>query len=86
MAQGDKPVKEFRAGSVRASIWQDKAIDKNHEPFNVYSVRVEKRYRDAAGNWQSAKRFSRTDLADVELVVFQARQFIALATRQPSEG
>ena len=53
MAQGDKPIKEFRAGRVRASIWQDEVTRGVDESFSVFSVRVEKRYKDATGNWQS---------------------------------
>jgi len=43
MAQGDKPVKEFRAGGVRASIWRDEVVGQQDEPLEVFSVRVEKR-------------------------------------------
>ena len=82
MAQGDKPVKEFRAGSVRASIWQDEIAGKDEEAF---SVRIEKRYKDATGNWQSMTRFKRGDLADLELVAFKAREFISLNEREPQE-
>ena len=83
MAQGDKPIKEFRAGSVRASIWRDEVAGKNEEAFEVFSVRIEKRYKDSAGNWQSTTRFKRSDLADLELVVFKSREFISLNEREP---
>ena len=85
MAQGDKPVKEFRAGSVRASIWQDEIRGRGDEPWSVFSVRVEKRYKDSQGNWQSTTRFKRGDLADLELVVLKAREFISLNEREPAE-
>ena len=85
MAQGDKPIKEFRAGSVRASIWQDEIAGKDEEAFSVFSVRIEKRYKNATGNWQSTTRFKRGDLADLELVAFKAREFISLNEREPQE-
>jgi hypothetical protein len=85
MAQGDKPAKEFRAGSVRASIWQDEIAGKDDELFSVFSVRIEKRYKDATGNWQSTTRFKRGDLADLELVAFKAREFISLNEREPEK-
>jgi hypothetical protein len=69
MPHRDKPLKEFRAGSVRASIWQDEVAGKDDEAFSVFRVRVEKRYRGPAGNWQSTTRFKRADLGDLELVV-----------------
>jgi hypothetical protein len=82
MAIGDKPVKVFSAGAVRASIWQDEAMGKNNQLFNVFSVKVEKRYRDAGGNWQSTASFNRGDLADLELVVFKAREFASLGSKE----
>ena len=78
-------MKEFRAGSVRASIWQDEIAGKDEEAFSVFSVRIEKRYKDATGNWQSTTRFKRGDLADLELVAFKAREFISLNEREPQE-
>jgi hypothetical protein len=85
MAQGDKPVKEFRAGGVRASIWQDEIPGKDDESFSVFSVRVEKRFKDAQGVWQSTNRFRRSELADLELVVFKAREFVSLNEREPDK-
>jgi hypothetical protein len=85
MAQGDKPVKEFRAGGVRASIWRDELPSQGNEPLEVFSVRVEKRFKDAQGVWQSTNRFKRRELADLELVVFKAREFVSLNEREPSE-
>jgi hypothetical protein len=85
MAQGDKPVKEFRAGSVRASIWEDEVVGRDDEPFSAFSVKIEKRYKDATGNWQSTTRFKRSDLADLELVVFKAREYISLNEREPGK-
>jgi len=48
----------------------------------VFSVRIEKRYKDATGNWQSTTRFKRGDLADLELVAFKAREFVSLAEKE----
>ena len=86
MAQGDKPVKAFRAGDVRASIWRDEIPGQGEEPFEVFSVRVEKRFKDAQGVWQSTNRFRRSELADLELVVFKAREFVSLNEREAEKG
>ena len=83
MANGNRPIMEFRAGSVRASIWHDEASRGTNETFSVFSVRVERRYKDAAGNWQSASSFRRRDLADLEMVVFKAREYISVNEREP---
>ena len=70
---------------MRASVWQDEVAGKDDETFSVFSVRVEKRYKDSVGNWQSTTRFKKNDLADLELVVFKAREYISLTERQPDE-
>jgi len=36
MAQGDKPVKEFRAGGVRASIWKDEIAGQGQLPLGQH--------------------------------------------------
>jgi len=84
MAIGDKPVKEFRAGGVRASIWRDEVQGEGvDEVREVFSVRVERRYKDSAGTWQSSNRFNRIDLADLELVALKAREFLSVKEREP---
>ena len=84
MAQGNRPIREFKAGRVRASIWYDKVMGKNDETWSAFSIRIEKRYKDAQGAWQSTTCFKRSDLADLELVVFKAREYISLDERDPS--
>jgi len=86
MAVGDKPIKDFRAGSVRASIWRDELVSQGAEPREVFSVRVERRYKDAAGSWQSSTRFNRLDLADLEPVAFKAREFLSVKQREPGHA
>ena len=51
----------------------------------MFGVRIERRYKDSAGNWQSTMRFKRNDLADLELVVFKAREYISLNEREPEK-
>ena len=55
------------------------------EPFEVFSVRVERRFKDAQGTWQSTNRFKPRELADLELVVFKARESISLNEREPEK-
>jgi hypothetical protein len=83
MANGNRPIREFTAGSVRASIWYDEVTRGADKFFPVFNVKVERRYRDAAGNWQSASSFRRRDLADLELVVFKCREYVSLNEREP---
>ena len=85
MTEGEKPVRRFRAGSVRASIWQNEEQDETGEVFTVFNVKVDRSYKDAEGNWQSAVGFRARDLADLEMVLFKAREFASLKEEDPAE-
>ena len=79
MSKGDKLIKEFRAGSVAARIWQEEVVGKDGKPFKVFGVCVERRHLDAWAQWLDTVRFDCCELADLELVVFKAREFLSLA-------
>ncbi len=83
MAKNNRPIIEFTAGRVRASVWYDEVTKKTNESFSVFTTRVEKRFKDAQGKWQSSGSFGRQDLADLELVVLAARQYVSLNEHEP---
>ena len=85
MAQGDKPVRQFSSGTVRASVWSDQGKSKDGQTFDVFRVRVDRRYKDPQTGWQSAKGFRPSDLADLELVASKAREFLLLKEREPGK-
>ena len=86
MVQKNRPIVEFTAGRVRASVWYDEVARGTNKPFGVFSVRVEKRYKDAEGKWQSTNSFNRHDLGDLELVVLTTRQYISMNERNPGNS
>jgi hypothetical protein len=61
-----KPVKKFRAGQISCALWEN---DVNVEGRSVTMLKatVERRYRDAGGNWKSGNSFSRNE---IPLVVY----------------
>ena len=54
--QGNKPIKEFRAGTVRAAIWKEDRQDAGRQTVR-FSVRIEKRYYD-----EGSKEWRNTDI------------------------
>ena len=80
----NKPVREFGAGSVRATIWEDQR-EKDGQQFTTHSIRVERRYSDAEGNWSSTSRFSKHELPAVQLVTAEAFKYLSLRDRNPRE-
>ena len=56
-APSQGPEKEFRAGLVRATVWRNTRKNGAGQEFEALSVRVERRYQDKDGNWQSTSSF-----------------------------
>ncbi len=83
MAEKEKPKKEFRAGSVRATVWENQR-SKDGREFSVASVHVERRYRDADGNWQSTSTFGIRELSLLQLVAAKAFEYLAVTEREPN--
>lgn len=79
---GKKPKKEFRAGLIKASIWEnDKKNDKG-DTVIYHSVKIEKSYKtkdeNGADIWDTSNTFFREDLPKLQLVTSKAFEFIAL--------
>lgn len=80
-----KPLKEFACGSVRATIWENLHGNGSQE-FATQTIRVERRYRDENGEWQSTNGFRKNELPQVELVVRKAFEFLSMREREPQEA
>ena len=57
MSSKDRPVRDFKLGRIRASIWANQTDGKG----DWYSVTISRVYRDGDA-WQEATSFSRDDL------------------------
>jgi hypothetical protein len=77
-APSQGPEKEFRAGLVRATVWRNTRKNGAGQEFEALSVRVERRYQDKDGNWQSTSSFRPAELPKVALVVQKAFEYAAL--------
>lgn len=77
-SQPPRPVKEFRAGTIKAAIWANET--ENGPGTSVrYSVQFQKRYRDrSTGAWATSRSFFPEDLPLLGLVVSSAFEFCVL--------
>ena len=83
MSENNKPMKEFRAGTVVVAIWAESA-PVNGRVVPQYSIRVQKRYRDDKdGQWKTTTYFRPDELPKLGLVVSRAYEFLTL--REPDE-
>ena len=71
------PIKEFRSRGIKAAIWR-KDVQKDGHTFVRHSVRIQKSYRDEAGNWKTTEYFYPEDLPRLALVAEKAFEFISL--------
>ncbi len=81
-----KPVKEFRAGGIRASIWRNDAKN-NGRTATKYSVRLQRRFRKKDGNYDNTDYFFPDDLPRLTLVAQKACAYVALTeSKEPDEA
>jgi len=82
--QNTKPIKNFRAGSIQASIWR-KEVEKHGRAVAQFSVRVQKRFRKEDGSYENTDYFFPDDLPRLVLVAQKAYEYIALSQSQEPE-
>ena len=84
MSQGTPPIKEFRAGTIVATVWTDQApAAGRHSPS--YTIRIQKRYRDDRdGQWKTTSYLRPDELPKLSLVVSKAYEF--LMVRETDNG
>lgn len=77
---GNKPVKVFRAGAIKASVFENSTIVRG-ERSKIYNVMVSKTYKDKDDNWKSTNSFSvYSELPKVILLLQKAYEFVIIST------
>ena len=80
--QGNRPTKEFRAGTIKAAVWKENR-EENGKSTVRYSVKIEKRYfEEASKEWRNTDYFFANDLPRLRLVAERAFEFIVLGESQ----
>jgi hypothetical protein len=77
-----KPVKDFRAGNIQASIWKNE-VQQQGQTVVRHSVRIQKQFRKEDGSYEDTLYYFRDDLPRLALVAQKAYEFIVL--RESSE-
>lgn len=70
------PVETFRAGGMKATIWENIKAD---DEGTYYSVALVRSYKDKAGAWQETNSLRSHDIAKAILVLNKAFEYINLA-------
>ena len=74
--KGDKPVKTFKVGGIRAAIWEN-TVKRDGEDVVVQSVQIDRTYKDG-DDWKRTSKFGVRDLPKVQLVAAKAFEHLAL--------
>ena len=72
-----KPEKKFKCGAVEAAVFVNE-IDKNGKPVQLKKVSIQKRYRNADGEWNSTNSYDANDLPKLKLVADEAYRYLVL--------
>lgn len=72
-----RPEKKFRCGAVEAAVFVNE-IEKSGKTLRLKKVSIQKRYRDADGNWNSTNSYDANDLPKLKLVADEAYRYLAL--------
>ena len=77
------PEKEFRAGGVSATIWNNQQTI-NGNKMDVKSVQIQRNYQDDKEEWKKTSSFKANDLAKVICVAQAAFNYLTLKEREPN--
>ncbi len=85
MADKDnQPEKKFRAGGVVATIWKNKQKNKEGKEFEVYSINVDRTYKDG-DEFKQTSSMKVNDLPKLALVANEAYAYLNLKDSTPDK-
>ncbi len=76
MANGGKPVKKYKAGSVTATVWKNNSEKGGHK-IEYFTVSLERSYKDGE-QWKNTNSFRVQDISDAGLVLGKTNEFLRL--------
>ena len=81
-----RPAKEFKAGTIKAAIWEDEREDQGRIVVK-HSVKIQKRFfYKNTGDWHDTDYFFPNDLPRLCLVAAKAFEHIALRESEKDPG
>lgn len=80
------PIAKFRAGQVSAALWENE-IQTGGRTVTILKATIQRRYRDADGNWKSSTSFSRNEIPLAVHCLRKAfEKIIELQNETPANG
>ena len=85
MAENKAPVYEVRAGSIKASVWENENETKDGKKYKNYSVTPSRSYKDKDGNWKEAKGYNTSDIPKIVSCMNRAYEWIISQKKDTQE-
>lgn len=82
--ENNKPIQKFKAGAVEVSVWANEQQTKDGE-ITVHSVKLERKYKDKNGKWNSSSSFGLNDCPKAILLLKEAYKFLAMHKEQEEQ-
>lgn len=80
-----RPIREFKAGTVRASVWPERA-KRDERSWNTFVIQVQKVFYDPTdGQYRSTSYFRPDELPKLALVANEAFKFVSMR-HEPGVG
>ena len=74
--ENNKPVKEFKAGMIKASVWENVKKKDNGEEYKTFSITLTKSYK-VDEEWKTTNSFQYNEVPKAVIVMKEAYKFIA---------
>lgn len=72
------PEKKFSTGVISATVWNNKAVQKDGQQGEYKTISLQRRYKDKSGVWQSTSYLRVNDLPKASLVLNKAYEYLVL--------
>lgn len=77
MTEKNQPKNKYRAGSITATLWENKKTIDNKE-LTFQTVNIDRNYKDKEDKWQTTNTLRTNDIPKAILVLQKAYEELAL--------
>ncbi len=81
------PIKKMNIGVINLAIWRnDVRFGREGDSRVMYSVTMERRYKDQNGAWQSSGSFRMNDIPKLKLLLEKAYEYLTMDMPEGADG
>ena len=78
-----RPIHQTKtAGGITVAVWRRTELEEDGREVHRFSVSIQKRYKDDAGEWRDSGTFFPNDLPRLRLAIDKAFEYVTLKESQ----